>query len=580
MERNPEHSPLRRIISGPTSAKILLLGEAPGEQEDKSGLPFVGASGNELTKILAEGGLNREECRIANVCNKRPFKNDIRSFMPDKKKDAVALGCKLFRGEWVTQEIPDGLDQLGATVSEMPNLELVIPLGNVSLWAITNEWGITKWRGSQMEIDLQKYLPIPQSRPVRVVPTLHPTGIMRQWHTRWYAVEDIKRALDWKKDKYVTPDYQFLIRPSYPAVILFLDEIRQRMDTLGAGERLKIAADLETRLGHVACLGLAINDRVAICIPLLIGSGSYWTVNEEIAIMWRVLTLLQDPRVFVIGQNWLYDRQYLARRYGFDIRAAADTMVMQHVCFPGIPKGLDFLSSIYNKFHCYWKDESKDWDPSVGEAQLWTYNCKDAVATWEADLRISQFVAQLKFGPLVAEQMENCDIAFRAMLRGVRVDLAYREKLATHDDLEDKAGRPLDKGIIAVQMHELKALLREFLGVPTFQPGSHPQVHWLCYQIMKLPEIKKPGGHLTADKDAIAEWLRMCEPLYRPLLQMIADFRSLQVFRSTFARAPLDTDNRFRCSINVAGPETFRYSTSSDAFGFGTNMQNLPSGDD
>jgi hypothetical protein len=68
--------------------------------------------------------------------------------------------------------------------------------------------------------------------------------------------------------------------------------------------------------------------------------------------------------------------------------------------------------------------------------------------------------------------------------------------------------------------------------------------------------------------------------LYRPLLTLIVTYRSLQVYLNTFALAPVDPDGRFRCTINVAGPNTFRWSTSEDAFGFGTNMQNLPKGDE
>lgn len=570
---------MRRIISGPTTAKVLILGEAPGEQEDRSGLPFVGTSGMELTRILAEAGLDRESCRIANVCNVRPPKNDISAFMPTLKRDALAAKAVVLHDRYVTQPILDGLDQLAATVSEMSNLEFIIPLGNAALWATTGHWSITKWRGSQLKVDLAKHIPLPGPRACAIVPTIHPAAIMRQWHQRWYSVADIRRALSWQKDLYAIPDYDFIVRPSYGTVISFLDECYNQLGKLEPGGRLKISADIETRNGHIACLGLGVSQLRAICIPLLSGQGSFWPIEEEVELMWRVLTLLSNPHVFVIGQNWLYDRQYLARRYGFNIVAAADTMVMQHVCFPGVPKGLDFLSSMYCNYHSYWKDESKDWDPHLGEEQLWVYNCKDAVVTHEAQGSLEKFIKKFGFPSQLSDQMENCEIAFETMLRGVRVDFAYRERLATHDELEDKHGNPLDHGIIAKQMLEIKSLLKEFLGIP-IEPASSKQVHWLCYEILKLPEVKKPGGNLTADKDAIADWLRSCEPLYRPLLQMIADFRSLQVFRSTFARAPIDTDGRFRCSINVAGPETFRYSTSSDAFGYGTNMQNLPSGDD
>ena len=57
---------------GPTDARIMLVGEAPGEQEVLRREPFVGASGTELNRMLHEAGISRSECFITNVCRQRP----------------------------------------------------------------------------------------------------------------------------------------------------------------------------------------------------------------------------------------------------------------------------------------------------------------------------------------------------------------------------------------------------------------------------------------------------------------------------------------------------------------------------
>ena len=108
----------KSICSGPIDAKILLVGEAPGEQEVIHGVPFVGGSGRELDSMLREASLAREQIRVTNVCNIRPPAitiagktryNDIAAFMPKSAKDAKAIGARLLNGKWVTQEIVDGL---------------------------------------------------------------------------------------------------------------------------------------------------------------------------------------------------------------------------------------------------------------------------------------------------------------------------------------------------------------------------------------------------------------------------------------------------------------------------------------
>ena len=63
------------IGQGNHSAKIMFIGEAPGANEDKTGIPFCGASGKFLDKLLNSAGIKREEVYIANLLKCRPPKN-------------------------------------------------------------------------------------------------------------------------------------------------------------------------------------------------------------------------------------------------------------------------------------------------------------------------------------------------------------------------------------------------------------------------------------------------------------------------------------------------------------------------
>jgi len=69
---------------GPPSAKIMLVGEAPGEQEAATGKPFVGNAGRVLSELLNLAGLTKQECLIANVARERPPGNKIAYFFEDK----------------------------------------------------------------------------------------------------------------------------------------------------------------------------------------------------------------------------------------------------------------------------------------------------------------------------------------------------------------------------------------------------------------------------------------------------------------------------------------------------------------
>ena len=69
---------------GPADAKIMLVGEASGFNEDKTGIPFVGAAGKNLNALLREAGLKREDVYIGNVLKCRPPGN--RDPLPDEIK--------------------------------------------------------------------------------------------------------------------------------------------------------------------------------------------------------------------------------------------------------------------------------------------------------------------------------------------------------------------------------------------------------------------------------------------------------------------------------------------------------------
>lgn len=504
--------------------------------------------------MLSEAGISESDCLIANVCNSRPPNNNIETWMPSTKKAALACDAQWHMGKWCTKEVLLGLEELKQTINSMPNLQLVIALGNVPLWATTANWGITKWRGSQIRKD-----------NLAVVPTYHPAAILRTWDWRWVAVEDLKRAKNWLDTGLQVPEYDFIIRPTYNIAIDYLTELLSRLES----ERVKVSVDLETRSRHIACIGLATSIHRAICIPFMTMEGPYFSTAEETEIIWGLYRVLTHENVEIIGQNYLYDRQYIARRWGFRSKLTHDTMVKHHLCFPGVPKGLDFLSSLYNKYHLYWKDESKDWDPKIGEEQLWVYNCKDAVVTYEANDHLEATIASFGLQEQLKFQMSTAEIAFDMMLRGIAVNLDYKMEL--HEKLQK---------LMAEQLR----IIQLCTGIE-LEPSSPKQVQSFCYDVLGLPAIfkdnkKERTRRLTADKEAIEEWLQICDPLYRPILQAIMDYRSLQVYNSTFALAQLDTDSRFRCSINVAGPETFRWSTSEDAFGYGTNMQNIPRAED
>lgn len=138
------------FADGSPEAEIMLVGEGPGEQEDKQGKPFVGRAGQLLDRMLAAIGLDRTKVFIANMVPWRPPGN--RNPTPDE----LAL-CAPFLHRQVELVAP----------------KLLLTLGNVPTQALfATSQGITRMRGQWKTLDIGAW-----HGPV--LPTFHPAFLLR-----------------------------------------------------------------------------------------------------------------------------------------------------------------------------------------------------------------------------------------------------------------------------------------------------------------------------------------------------------------------------------------------------------------
>ena len=405
-----------------------------------------------------------------------------------------------------------------------------------------------------------------------MIPTYHPAAVLREWSWRAIGVADLKRAARFRNgEAYPTPSWQFIVRPTYDQVIRVLSDLQVRADV---GPPLRLSFDLETRSGHIACAGISWSKTDAISVPFMCVESreGYWSENEEAEIVFRLYRILTHPQAQVVGQNLLYDAQYTWRHWLFVPHVVQDTMIGQHAIFSDLPKGLAFLASMYCDSYVFWKDEGKNWDPKVGEDQLWRYNCQDCVYTDEVGLALSQTAEKLGLGKVVAAQQAMFWPVLQCMQRGVAIDLARRNALIAE---------------VQEQVSLREQFLLDILGHP-INPRSAPQMQSLFYadlaQPVQMTRAAKGAPARPTLNDEALQKLALREPLLKPLINAISDIRTLGIFLSNFLTAPLDSDGRMRCAYNIGGsasgksaPKTYRLSSSENAFGSGTNLQNIPS---
>lgn len=552
-----------RMGEGPVPARIMLVGECyNNEQEDNAGKPFMEGAGAELDRLLHEAGIMRSECYCTNVVNARPPFNDITRWIAVKKKDITA-GHVPLKDKFVLPIVREGYESLIREIGLVqPNL--IIALGNLPMWVLTGMWGVLKWRGSMLETE----------GGIKVIPTLPPSGIFKDWSSRPLVVTDLRRAKREAPTKtYTKPDWHFIIRPNLDTVQTILLKLIQDMD---GGSKLWLDLDIETRAGHIACIGLSWSSLDALVIPLMCleNDEGYWGIEEEVEIVWMLRRLFTHPNAQVRWQNGLYDAQYIWRWWMFLPRGVQDTMISQHSLFAALPKGLGFLGSMYAPWYVYWKDEGKTWAGGQGEDQLWSYNAQDCIYTRVIGEVLAESAAKMQMQEVESFQQSLFWPVLHSMLRGVRVIPEAKAKMAL--DIQEA-------------ISEREAFLNEVLGLP-LNINSPKQMCALFYEDLAQPAIKKrsqtPFGYEmrpTCDDEALMEIGRR-EPLLRPVCNAIADLRTLGKFLKDFVMMRLDTDGRMRCSFNIAGdaggksaPYSYRLSSSENAFGSGGNLQTIPS---
>lgn len=333
---------------GPVDAKIVIVGEAPGETEEERGRPFVGASGKLLHDMLRDAGIDMDECRLTNVFKERPPANKLEAWYVDKKALPAdyrlpALGPGKYMDPAKAHYVSELHDELGRY---KPNL--IIALGNTATWGLGLGTGISNLRGR-----------VTPTRWGKVLATYHPAAIFRTWSWRVVAAADfLKASAESKFPEIRRPERCLLIEPTFEEVLKFFSD---HLD--GARE---VSFDIETKAGGITCFALAPSEKLALCIPLWDPrkpGKSYWSFEEEFAI-WKMVkhlyvTRVRNRTIRFMGQNILYDIQYMDKCAELRLpEVGDDTMLMHHALFPEMQKGLGFLASVHTN-ELAWKQMVK-----------------------------------------------------------------------------------------------------------------------------------------------------------------------------------------------------------------------------
>lgn len=317
---------------------IAIVGEAWGEKEEETGVPFSGTSGWILDNMLAQVGINRRECLVTNVFNLRPKpRNDVINLCGNAKQGIPGLP-PLQKGKYVLAQYKPEIERLYDEIQRaQPNI--IIALGATAAWAFLRSGGIRGVRGS-----LAVTAPAVAERlgrQVKVLPTYHPAAVARDWSLRPVVISDLDKARRHSHDaSFTRPSRHIYIKPTLDDLAAFEREHIQPASEL--------SIDIETKQDQITCIGFAPSPGVALVIPFFTESGaSYWRSVEDELVAWDFVRRWCAAKPTIM-QNGMYDMTFLWTRYGIPCpMGGEDTMLAHHAYQPEMEKGLGFLASIY-----------------------------------------------------------------------------------------------------------------------------------------------------------------------------------------------------------------------------------------
>ena len=508
---------------GRSKVPIVFIGEAPGENEVRELRPFCGKSGDLLERLLGDAGIRREDCYITNVVKYRPPNNEFKFF---RKKENKSL-------------LESSLEEVAEEVRKVdPNI--VVCLGNEALAAAIGDRRISARRG---------FVTWSNKFNAKIIGTYHPSAVLREINLYPLSLFDIRRAREESFSKE-------LVRKTKREIEIVRDINKFKSILTEVKTHDMISFDIENVSEGIDCISVGFkrgDTYVGAAIPFMTEEGSYWNEQEE-KIVWQGLAdVLTDEKIGKVAQNAFYDTWHILNDYGIEVKPIVhDTMIAASMINPEFKKDLWILASLYTDAP-FWEDNGE----GLNEDR-WYYNGQDSNITLEIAHKQRRELDEFGLtGFFRSVPMSVLPCMVRASHKGVRFDLEKRDKLLkqTSGELAEKVKR-----------------LAQIAG-DDLNHGSPDQLAEYFVGKLKLkPVISRKTKRITFDNDA----LKALSLKYPDIEEfgLINEIRKLEGEIKVIGMA-LGKDKRIRCSYNVAGTETGRFSSSKAPDRTGSNLQNI-----
>lgn len=504
----------------PTGAKgeacrVYILGEAPGENEDKRGRQFIGQSG----KLI--------RAQIPSRWEKHTRWNNTIRCRPPKNRDPLPQEIECCRG-YQREDIAEHKPEVVVLVGHVPRR-----------WMIPdNTQGISAWRGRFVPIEVNGH-------QCWAYPVLHPAGVMRKKGKGGYPSE---------QEKVFQRDFKMLFRKlkkGLPKPNVIPEKLAatgmkwvSRGDQKGVDEIVKTlhlmakaavcSVDIETKnlrpyKHDSTILTCSVTTRKHGTFVFPVGWPSFWKKPVYETKVRKALEWFIRNSGRKVCHNTKFEQEWFAHDYGMDSILETkwgDTMAQAYNL--DSRKGmlnLDVLVRLEFGF------DLKALSPNIDRKRIWEadlydvlpYNGLDTKWTLELYHVLRKKVKAERLQAVVAERVRTGATLVGAMQEGVPVNMRVAKRMTRK--LTRRINSKLDE---ARKTRAWKKFVKRYGRDPNVD--SHPDMVKFFGGIMKPPECRTPSGGISTSDDI----LKSVDQKRYPVAPIIVDMRSLQTIKGTF----------------------------------------------
>lgn len=593
-------------------ATIMVVGEAPGRQEVQQGSPFVGPSGQKLGDWLRLVGIDERLVYYTNILQEMPR-------APHGNLDEA-----LKRGTITQAAISGGIARVLQLVNELPQLRIIVPLGNYAAYAFTPggkvQWdtkrpGITDVRGSIYSHDTMRE---GITHTLKVIASIHPAAVLRE------ADFETRAIYDWHKIRAEHDDPDLNLPQREHNISPSLDDIEAFYE--GLDKNTVLGIDIETWGKNLKCVGFAVNKNESLVIPT---TEDYWgsLVSDDIPLQW-IKRLCAHP-CDKIMQGGLFDAWWLLEYDAPVVAYHWDTLDMHHCLDPMDRHSLAYMASTETR-EPFWKDDAKEAEQivkvadTIGMQRLYVYCGLDVTVMYEIWEKLHDRLRARELLPFYLQHYAEMHAPLLTMMRdGVCVD---RETIIkTQKDLVNRAIAKRDSAskLAGESLWRFDATKCERAMLELYESGVHEatdistallaaghkpaqvETKWVAMQKKGISDAKlihvlrdtyglprgasTAGGRMQVDSVALkrvqqavaarqraptghelANWQETITELVDDTLQ----HRRAVKLAGFLNPARVDDDGRMRCTYKFT-TKSGRLASSANPRGTGTNLQNF-----